>query len=45
MPLWRGPVQHDIAYSTLVTDAEHKSEFVFTTDTTYLALMGELEGT
>ena len=31
-------------YSTLVTETEHKSEFVFTTDTPYLALTGELWG-
>ena len=30
--LQSGPIQHDIAYSTPVTDAEQKSEFVFTTD-------------
>ena len=27
---------------TLVTDAEHKSEFIFITDTPYLTLPGEL---
>ena len=35
---------HDIAYSTLVTEAEHAWEFVFTTDTPYLALTGKLWG-
>ena len=29
---------HDIAYSTLVNEAENKPEFVFTTDTPYLTL-------
>ena len=30
VPLCRGSVQHNITYNTLSTDAEHKSEFVFT---------------
>ena len=44
MPLYHGPIQDDIAHNTLVTEAVHKSEFVFTTDTPYLALTGELWG-
>ena len=41
VPLQRGLI-HDITYSTLVTDAQHKSKFVFITDTPFLALTGEL---
>ena len=44
VPLYGGPLQHDIAYSTSVTEALHKSEFVFTIDTPYLAPMGKLWG-
>ena len=40
----RCPIQHDITYNTLVTEAERNSEFVFTTNTPYLALTGELWG-
>ena len=34
----------DIAYNTLVTEAENKPEFVFATDTPYLSFTGELWG-
>ena len=37
-------MQHGIAYSTLATEVEHKSELVSTTDTPYLTLTGELWG-
>ena len=40
VPLYRGPTQRDIAYGTLVSEAELKSEFVFTTDTPYLGPQG-----
>ena len=43
VPLQRGPIDHDIIYSTVVT-AEFKSDFKLTTDTPYLALTGELWG-
>ena len=36
------PIQHDIEYSILVIEAEHELEFVFKTDTPYLALGGKL---
>ena len=44
MPLWRGPIYHDITYSTAITVAESKSDFLTPTDTPYLSLMGELWG-
>ena len=34
----------DIAYGAAMVAAEHKSEFKLTTDTSYLALTGELWG-
>ena len=40
MPLKRGP--KDVAYTTVVTGAEYKSEIGSTEDTPYLALTGEL---
>ena len=44
MPLLDDLMQHNIAYSTPVTEAEHKSEFEFTAGSPYLALTGELWG-
>ena len=44
VPLHRGPVQHDIAYITAVTEVEYKSEFGSTKYTPYLALTGDLWG-
>ena len=45
MPLWHGPIYHDITYGTVKTATECKSDFKFlTTDTPYLALTGELWG-
>ena len=40
----RIPIHHDIAYSTFVTEAEHKVDIVFTTDTPWLTLTGKLWG-
>ena len=45
VPLRRDPIQHDIAYNTLLTEAENISEFVFTTPPPpNLALTGKLWG-
>ena len=35
-------MQHDIVNIDKVTEAEYKSKFLVTKDTSYLALMGEL---
>ena len=43
-PLYCRPTQHDIENSTPVTEAKHTSEFVFTTDSPYFTLAGELWG-
>ena len=42
VPLSRGPISHDIAYITAVTEAEYKSWFEPTKSIPYLALTGEL---
>ena len=42
VPLYRGPIFHDITYGTAKTVAECELDFRITTDTPYLALTGEL---
>ena len=42
--LQRGPIFHDITYSTAMTVADHRPNFKLTTDIPYLTLMGELWG-
>ena len=42
VPLWRGPIFHDITYGTAMTVAEFRSDFKVTTDTPYLVLTGEV---
>ena len=38
----RGPIYHDITFSTAMTATEIKSDFKLTTDTPFLALTGKL---
>ena len=42
MPLYHGPISHDITYGTTITVAEWKSDFRITADITYLAITGEI---
>ena len=42
-PIWRH-CNSDVAHNTVVTEAEHKSHFVLTKHTPYLALTGDLWG-
>ena len=42
MPPQRGRISHKITHSTTIATVEHESVLKLTTDTTYLALSGEL---
>ena len=44
VPLWRGPIFHNITYGTAMTVAEHRSDFKLITDTPYLTLTGTRYG-
>ena len=44
VPLSRDIIYHDITYNTVITVAESESDIRITTDTSYLALTGELWG-
>ena len=44
VPLWRGPIYHDIIHGIAMTGAELRSDFTLTTDTANLVLTGELGG-
>ena len=44
VPIWRGPIFHNIMHCTAITAADRKSDFKLQTDTPYLAFTCELWG-
>ena len=44
MPSLCSPIDYDIAQDTVMIVSEHKSDFNFTSDTSYLTFLGNLWG-